>query len=79
MLICLAPPNFSGMISEDAYKFRIDYKEKLHNIGSLESHGLAYTTYQFMDVFGLVKVFIQLQAFGFSCYDLGQIFWGLFA
>lgn len=45
----LGPPRFSGVIGEDAYEFLIDYLEKLLNLGSLESHGISYTTYQLRD------------------------------
>ena len=45
----LGPPRFNGTVDENSYEFLIDLREKLHNLGSLESHGVAYTTYQFRD------------------------------
>lgn len=33
-----------------AYEFLIDYQEKLCNLGYLELHGVAYTTYQLRDI-----------------------------
>ena len=41
----LSPPKLIGAIGDDAYEFLIDCQERLHNLGSLESHGVAYTTY----------------------------------
>ena len=48
--IHLAPSKFSGVIGENAYEFLIDCQEKLHNLGSLESHGVSYTTFQLTNV-----------------------------
>lgn len=41
----LGPLRFSGAIGEDAFEFLIDFRMKLHNLGFLESHGVAYATY----------------------------------
>lgn len=38
-------PKFGGVVGEDTYKFLIDYLEKLYNLGFLELHRIAYTTY----------------------------------
>lgn len=46
----LDPPRFSMVVDEDANEFLIDYQEKLHNLGSRESHGVTYTTYQLRDI-----------------------------
>lgn len=46
----MGSPKFSRAISEDAYKFLINFQEKLLNLGSLKSIGIGYATYQMTDV-----------------------------
>lgn len=39
------PPKFVSAIKENAYKFSLNTLESLHNLISLESHGVVYMTY----------------------------------
>lgn len=50
MFICLDSPRFSTSNGEDAHEFFLDYQERLHSLRSLESHGVAYSTYHLIDL-----------------------------
>lgn len=63
----LAPPKFSGSIRDDTYEFLHDYKKRLHNIKSLESHGVSYINYQ------LIYMDIQWWKYLTSCRPLGSL------
>lgn len=48
--IHLGTPKFSDIVGEYAYEFLIECMEKFHNLGSLESYGVANTTHQLKDI-----------------------------
>lgn len=42
----LAPPRISGVPKEDAYEFLIAYKDRLHDLGLVETLGMDYIIFQ---------------------------------
>lgn len=48
----LAPPIFDGTLGDMAYDFLSECQDRFCNLAILESHGVAYTSYQFT---GLAK------------------------
>lgn len=46
----LGPPRLSSVVDEDSYEFLIYYREKLHNLRSVELYRVAYTINQLIDV-----------------------------
>lgn len=47
--IKMKPPISHGIESENAYKFIIDYHERLHKMGVVERYGVELVTFQFQD------------------------------
>lgn len=45
--VILAPPKFNGTAGYGAYDFLTECQDRLFNLGILEAHGVAYTSYQF--------------------------------
>lgn len=49
LFIKLGPPRFTSVVGENIHKFPLNFHERLHNLGFVESHWVDYTTYQLED------------------------------